>query len=150
MPFIRSALVIGIFSLMVMFAALGFFGGYQYTNHIQMNGTLANAYNGILGNASVFGSAYGLTQIQAQAQTTGTKLQNATVFSVIGVAFESLGLGARFIVTIPALFYAMSLFIAQPLVAIGINTGFAVAAIELVILFGIILTVLSALFIFPL
>lgn len=149
MPFLRSAITVGVFSLLVMFAAVGFFGGYQYTNNIQMNGTLAASYNSILGNASIFGGP-GYYALQTQTNITGTQLQNSTAFSTLTLAVGSLGLAAKFIITIPQMFFTLSNFIAQPLGALGINAGFATAAVSLLILVGIILTVLSALFIYPL
>ena len=150
MPFIRSAMMIGIFGLLVMFASFGFFGGYQYKNNIQMNGTLAQGYNSILGNGSVSGNPYGIGKLQTQAQFTGNSLQNATLFSSLTLTFESLGLAGQFITSIPAIFYQLTLFVAQPLVAIGINVGFAVAMVDLAVLFIVIISLLSALFIFPL
>ncbi len=147
---IRTMVVGSIFALMLTYGSVGFFGSYQYSNHIAMNQTLAQAYNSIVLKPSEPGGIFSIGNLSSSSTSEATNIQNVTIFSAPGLAIQTLGYAAKFIAVVPALFYQLISFVAAPMAqTLHVPTGYVIAALTVLLITIIVLALLSALFIFP-
>jgi hypothetical protein len=149
---IRSTLITSIFMLMLTYCIIGFAGGYQYSNHIAMNGTLAATYNAVnaAGSSPYSGASglFSLTALNNYQNSTHTNL--GTWSGVLNIAVSSMVMAMNFAFTIPISIYALMNFIAAPIaMIIPVGTGYIVAGLTLLLASIIILTIISSLLIYP-
>lgn len=150
MPTIRTIAITAIFALVLTYMAIGFFGGYQYANNIQMNGTLAGEYNSIINNPTQPGGIFDVGNLISNTNTYQNKFQNVTgFFAAAAAATGAISYVVGFIVLIPTLFYTIILFASAPLIALGIPTAFAVVMMTILLIIMILLSIASAVLIFP-
>lgn len=149
-PPIRGLSIAVVFTLVVAYLAVSFFGGYQYSNHIAMNGTLASTYNSIIANSTAPGGIFSFGGLLTTSNNFGTKFQNVTgFFAAVNAATSALSFIVGFITLLPNMVYGMIQFIAQPFVALGLPVGFVIVGLTILLTILILLAIGSGVLIFP-
>ena len=150
MPPIRNIAVTTILSLMLTYGVIAFFGGFQFTNNIAMNGTLAQEYNTIIATPSSPGGLFYTGNLLGSAQTYGSNFSNVGQnLNPATATSTALGFLVGFISSGPVAIYQLIAFLVQPLVALGIPTGYAIAGFTILLIMIILLGIASAILIFP-
>jgi hypothetical protein len=139
---IRTLVFAGIITLSFLWAYIGFIGSYQLNNNIPLNATLKAQYEAVAGNVSS-GIFQTTGNLSAQAQNQGGQLG--------GIAsLNSIGMGAQFLTSIPAIYTAVSqLTIGSLGNTLGISLNPFETNIALLIIIIIVIAILSAIFLFP-
>ncbi len=141
--------------MLAAFGLIFFIGGYEVSNGIALNATIANNYNAILGNPSapnngIFCNSQNgacFTSLAAQVNSTATGLQTYST-NPLGSLVNTVSVVGGYIFEIANFFGLLSGFIAVPL-AIFMPVAFAqlIASVALVVIF--MMGLLSAIFLVP-
>lgn len=148
MATIRTLIFAAVIMTLFMYSMVGFFGGYQYTNGIASNQTLSNLYHQTIGNLSSNSNEFYLGKLTNQTNVTRQGLINQS--NPVLATFGALGYASSFIGDTLTIVFNIGNFLAPAFEVIGIPAWLATAASETLFLLAIVLTLLSALFIFPL
>lgn len=151
-PPIRTMFFTVLVVMLLAYASLVFVGGYEVGNGLPTNSTVATYYYNLTASSSnptygIYNNASFLNkQVNGTAATIVTYSSNP-ISSLIG----TVTLAGQFLFSIPSIFLAILYFVAAPLHAfLGISTSYAVVVAGVIITGVIVLSVLSAIFLFPL
>lgn len=90
-----------------------------------------------------------LGNLTSQANASSKQIRNVTALSLIGASLSAIGFAGQFIGTIPVVFYGLIDFVSQPLAVLGLPIAYVKSALTLMLIILMVLTLASALLIFP-
>lgn len=135
--------------MLLAYGAVLFVGGYEVDNHLASNATIASNYNAILSGSAVPGGFLGnVTKLGNVTNKTATGV-NQTGNSGSSALTNSVGLVVGFMTSIPTIYWSIVSFIAVPLQGLGIPAGYAQNVVNIIILGIIAISIVSAIFLFP-
>ena len=140
---IRTMVFAGVMIMIYTWALIGFIGSYQISNNIPLNATLKQQYEAVIGNSSNGGIFGALGNLTSQGKTQSQQLGGLN-------SLNSIGMVAQFFRTVPAIYSTLAYFILSPFESI-LGTQLSVTANDLLFLaiIIIVLSILSAIFLFP-
>lgn len=155
MPPIRQMIVGVLITMLAAFGMIFFIGGYETSNGLALNATIASNYNAITANpsapaAGIFCSSQNgacLSSLASQVNNTGTSLQSYST-NPLGSLINTVSVVAGYLFEIGAFFGLLSTFISTPL-SLFMPVGFAqlIGNITLIIIF--VMGLLSGIFLVP-
>ena len=147
MPRLITTLIFGVaITGLFMFFMLEFIGGYSANAGLIQNATLRSYIAGVNGNVSK-SNLFGIANTTNNTQSQSGALQHPTNF--FSQITGGIGAAASFIASAANIADAIVTFAALPLAGVGIQIGYAKFIVELIILMSIVLTIISAILIFP-
>ena len=125
-----------------------FVAGYETQNNLQVNSTIASNYNSITSASALPGGLFGNTSGLFQTvNNTASKVNQSA--STNGGITNSLSLVLGFMTSIPVVLGALVNFVSIPLVALGVPIGYAQVVVSVFFLGILSLSIISAIFLFP-
>ena len=151
MPPIRQVFVAILAIMLLAYGGIRFIGGYETANGLPINSTIAANYNAIALNTSSPGGFTGNITALGQAANTSAAKVNQTGSSSQSALINSVSLVLQFLTSIPAIMWSIVNFVSIPIAAvIGIGSlGYVQAVISIMFLGVLSLSIISAIFLFP-
>ena len=142
---IRSLIFASVVAVTMLWALVGYVGSYDTINNVTMNSTFKAAYLAATGAQSNSTSLFGIfTNMSNQAKSQSSSLGGLNTLNTVGMA-------SQYLLSIPATYAALIVFIQNGIGSmLGTSISYSEANIIFLVIVIIILSIMSAVFIFPL
>lgn len=148
MPPIRMIFFTILAIMLMVYGAMLFTGGYETSNGLQMSNTIQANYNAISSASALPGGFAGnVTGLGVAVNNSASKV-NSSAGSSSAIP-NSVAMVYNFLTTIPNVIGAIVGFVAMPISTLGVPIGYAQIIVSIMFLGIIGLSIISAIFLFP-
>lgn len=141
---IRSLIFASVIVVTMLWGFVGYIGSYDTVNNITMNATFKNAYLSATGSQTNASGLFGIfNNMSTQARSQSSSLGGLNTLNTVGMV-------SQYLLSIPATYTAIITFVQSGISGVlGVGISYPEANIIFLVVIIIILSVISAVFIFP-